>query len=212
MSTAKKVLIVEGNGQYSRMFTANGWELADSIDSADLVQFTGGADVTPSLYHEARHPYTSNDPSRDTREARIYKLASQMKKPMAGICRGGQFLNVMCGGSMYQHVNNHAIHGTHLVINMDTGGLLPATSTHHQMMRAGSSAVLLGVASEATECQHMEGGAIAYHEPERGSDVEVLHYPEQNILCFQPHPEYLEKTSPCQKWYFSLIKSKLGVS
>src|SRR3546814_3238996 len=40
-----------------------------------------------------------------------FAIARRMHKPMAGICRGGQFLNVMCGGSMIQHVEGHAIHG-----------------------------------------------------------------------------------------------------
>lgn len=207
MST-RKVKIISGNYQYNQMFQHNGWEVVDELEEADLVQFTGGEDVSPESYGEMRHPYTNSSHRRDELEARVFKLAKTWSKPMAGICRGGQFLNVMCGGRMYQHVNNHAIGGTHLVINVETGGMMNATSTHHQMMRAGENAEVVGIASEATLCEHMEGGEIKYHTTERGTDVEVLFYKEDKALCFQPHPEYMDVNSPCQKWYFNLIESK----
>jgi gamma-glutamyl-gamma-aminobutyrate hydrolase PuuD len=207
-----KVWIVEGNQQYINMFQHQGWEVVSSIEEADLVQFTGGSDVSPDMYGEKAHPYTSANPLRDEREARIFRIATHLKKPMAGICRGGQFLNVMCGGWLYQHVNNHAIHGTHTAINVETNCILPVTSTHHQMMRAGLDARILGIASESTQCENMEGGSLNYHDQEDGTDVEVLFYPKEKVLCFQPHPEYMELVAPCQKWYFKLIKDKLGVS
>lgn len=41
---------------------------------------------------------------------------------MVGICRGAQFLNVMAGGKMIQHVEGHAIHGTHEIVVTDVYG------------------------------------------------------------------------------------------
>ena len=208
----RNVYIVEGNAQYVGMFARNGWGVVDDITKADLVQFTGGSDVDPDRYGEAKHPYTSIHKARDAQEERIFTLAMNLGKAVAGICRGGQFLNVMCGGSLYQHVNNHAIHGTHNAINLESGVVIPVTSTHHQMMRAGAFGEVVGVASEATMCENMEGGAIAYHEQQRGEDVEVVYYKEENVLCFQPHPEYLEVDSACQQWYFSLVNSMMESS
>ena len=206
-----KVCILGGNSQYVQMYLNRGFEPAE-LAEADLVQFTGGHDVSPVLYGETRHEQTVSNSARDAREARAFKLALQMGKPMAGICRGGQFLNVMCGGSMFQHVDNHARAGTHPVYDVRTKESIPCTSTHHQMMRAGPAAELIGVASEATVLESMKGGSIHYVKQKRGQDVEVLFYREQRALCFQPHPEFLDRDSLCQQWYFDLIEDLLEVA
>ena len=204
-----KVFIIDGNYQYLDMFFNHGWEAAESLADADLVQFTGGADVSPMLYGERCHPQTHYLDSRDAVEARAYSAAFKLGIPMAGICRGGQFLNVMCGGRMWQHVDRHAIGDTHGVVDVANGKTIQCTSTHHQMMRPSSEGVILGVASEATFLEHMDGRDVLRHEAKRGGDVEVVLYPDYKVLCFQPHPEYLSAHSDCQKWYFKLIKENL---
>src|SRR3546814_10813812 len=120
-----KVFIVGGGAQYKAMFAKRGWEIVSDVWQADLVQFTGGADVTPALYGE-KNTNSGNSPARDIEEAGYFAIARRMHKPMAGSCRGGQFLNVMCGGSMLQHVEGHAIHGTPKLDKSD----IQVTSTH----------------------------------------------------------------------------------
>jgi GMP synthase-like glutamine amidotransferase len=204
-----QVYIVESNFSYDRMFTQNGWDITDVLADADLVQFTGGEDVSPCLYGEKVHPTTHHNSQRDAAEADIFDICTMLKIPMAGICRGGQFLNVMCGGKMYQHVDRHAIGGTHMMVDLEAGYVVPVTSTHHQMMRPGPTAAVLGVASESTFYEHMDDGSARRYHPGRGEDIEVLFYPEQRVLCFQPHPEYMQSTSRCQQVYFRMIKEKL---
>lgn len=206
----KKVFIEYNDNLYYQMFTRRGWEVVDSIEEADLVQFTGGADVSPELYNEEMHRATRANMSRDLTEMELFNKCKENSIPMTGICRGGQFLNVMCGGSMYQHVNNHALQGTHPVIELETGHRYHCTSTHHQMMIPGDEGVLVGVASEATVCERMEGRRVVYVEQQRGDDVEVVKYPEAKVLCFQPHPEYMEADAPCQDWYFNLVNELIG--
>lgn len=204
-----KVHIINPNVQYIDMYYNQGWSIAGDIREADLVQFTGGEDVSPHLYGEETHPRTHYSLARDDREARAFRACLAMGKPMAGICRGGQFLNVMCGGKMYQHVDGHAIAGTHAVVDLDTGGQVFCTSTHHQMMRPSNDGLILGVASEARHVEMMDGRATKTIAQKRGEDVEVVYYEKQNALCFQPHPEYMSHDSPCQQWYFELINEHL---
>jgi gamma-glutamyl-gamma-aminobutyrate hydrolase PuuD len=109
-----KVFVVDSDVRITRMFMANNWLVVPSAKEADLIQFTGGADVSPMLYGEPKHPRTYCDPNRDQHEANIFW--NNIDKPKAGICRGGQFLNVMSGGSMWQDVDNHAIGGTHAAV------------------------------------------------------------------------------------------------
>lgn len=208
MSKHKTVYIVQQDSLIRRMFHNNGWLVVNDPLAADLVQFTGGEDVSPYLYDEEEHSYTNCNPRRDTEEAAIFKMCLGAGTPMAGVCRGGQFLNVMSGGKMWQHVDHHAIQGTHVAIDLRTGKMVPVTSTHHQMMRPGPAANVIGVASESSFYEHMEFG-VRRVTPVRGEDIEVLQYPGNRTLCFQPHPEHLEVDHPCQKWYFTLLDELL---
>jgi gamma-glutamyl-gamma-aminobutyrate hydrolase PuuD len=187
------------------MFIANDWDIVNDVDDAEYIQFTGGADVSPMLYNEPKHPRTYNDPRRDDAESNLYWTYVGSKK-MLGICRGGQFLNVMNGGSMVQDVNNHAIGGTHPATILDTGRIVQVTSTHHQMIWPNfESGVVLVDACLATK---KEGGYGSVHSDYTnivGDDVEVVLYNDTNSLCFQPHPEYVEPKHECQRLYFNLI-------
>lgn len=206
-----KVYIVNGGIQYERMLSQE-FTVTDDIKKADFVQFCGGADVSPVLYAEEEHPDTYSDPVRDREEINIFEYLIENRVPMAGICRGGQFLNVMCGGKMRQHVNNHAISGTHVAVILETGQMIGVTSTHHQMMQPSDDAEILMIASEATWYEEIVDGEVFRHAiEERGTDIEAVWYPAYRCLCFQPHPEYLDAHHECQKYYVELLKKKLGV-
>ena len=127
-----KVFVVGHDFGISSMFQQRGWE-ASSLEDANLVVFTGGADVDPSLYGEENFASHSTL-ARDQREKTIYNQALELGKCMAGICRGGQFLNVMNGGKMIQHVDGHATGRDHKLTDRVTGEEHSVTSTHHQMM------------------------------------------------------------------------------
>lgn len=208
-----KVFIVGGNGAgYGRMFGAAGWELATNPLTADLIQFTGGEDVSPSLYGESRHPYTGDSLERDLYEAGFFAFARRMGIPMAGICRGGQFLNVMSGGKMYQHVSGHATGARHDLKDMETGEHVSVSSTHHQMMRAGKGATLVGTAQQGGFKEHMVGHkAVRIEDPAAEYDTEVLYYGDTKALCFQPHPEFFQPGDECFEYYFDLIERYHGL-
>lgn len=82
-----KVFVVGPDTSITRMFIANDWKIVSDIEDAEYIQFTGGADVSPMLYGEPKHPRTYNDPGRDNREADVYYRYFGKKK-MLGICRG----------------------------------------------------------------------------------------------------------------------------
>ena len=206
-----KVFIIDGDSDYEKLFTSNGWEITNSIVDADLVQFTGGADVSPSLYDEARHAHTWPDPNRDKREEVIYNQAQEMGIPCAGICRGGQFLNVMNGGRMYQHVNNHG--RPHKAVVLGLTDPIIVSSTHHQMMRPNEHVdhIVLMTATEATRREWM-GKFQSVHEitPFSKDDTEVVYYPGTNCLCFQPHPEFnADAYGDMKEIYFFFINNYL---
>lgn len=173
----------------------------------DLVQFTGGEDVDPALYNHARHPSTYSNPRRDSQESHIFtSLRGQVK--FAGICRGGQFLNVMNGGTMYQHVDRHTMN--HIATDLLSGRDLEVTSTHHQMMIPSASGQILMCAKEST-MRWLEQSPTRPNRDAGEVDVEAIFYSDTNSLCYQPHPEYLRGDDDCQEVYFEYLKTLLNL-
>lgn len=77
----------------------------DSISRLDALVISGGPDVDSGLYHQPRHP-AAGEPrrNRDASEIALLAAAVSAGKPVLGICRGTQLLNVWCGGTLDQHL------------------------------------------------------------------------------------------------------------
>ena len=195
LDTMPTVFIVGGGAPYERMFEDLGWALTKNIRLADLIQFTGGEDVSPYLYGHHKHPTTHTNLARDRRERQVFLFGKKAGIPMAGICRGGQFLNVMCGGTLFQDVDNHV--GEHDVIDERTSEVFRASSTHHQMMIPGPEGVVICTASESCRRERMPTKTTIRrmtNDGPLGEDIEAVHYPEDMAFCFQPHPEFYRLT------------------
>ena len=203
MSKPKVLVVGPGmdSSQVAEMFVEQGWVLAKANEEPDLVCFTGGADVSPKLYNEEEHYTTDTDPDRDAVEQKVFEKYEVF--PKVGICRGGQFLNVMSGGEMWQNVNKHGIYGEHQMMDLITHQMLPVTSTHHQMMVSHPiDGEVIGIAWEASTFQ--AGPNKNRDIPE--FDTEVVWYRSTNSLCYQPHPEYGYAPKECTDHFFGLIK------
>ena len=87
-NSIRKVFVVGGGRSVSELFTNRGWTNVSSVALADLVCFTGGADVSPALYNHPTHPTTYFDQGRDAQEMAIFEAATKKGTPMVGICRG----------------------------------------------------------------------------------------------------------------------------
>lgn len=215
----RNVFIIGKPHAYVSMFeNARGWRVSNTPEEADVIQFTGGEDVSPDIYGQHKHPRTGNNPSRDNDEIEIFDWCMENKKKMAGICRGGQFLNVMCGGSLLQHVNHHAVYGGHEARCQLTGETGVVSSTHHQMMQPPKKEIPIKykILMAASLCPHDEKEYCSSVDEEykviKGGnissfDLEAILYPDYGVLCYQPHPEF-ENFEWCRKRYFYYL-SKL---
>lgn len=176
----------------------------DPWEDYDVAVFTPGADVSPFLYGAKRLTNTSSDPVRDMRENRFYRDLP-VKTPKIGIGRGAQFLNVMAGGTMWQHVTDHA--ATHYVIDLVTGESITVTSMHHQEMVSTSDAALLAVCNVAQQKRNSFGSMNydIFENDKKGVhyDTEVVWYDRINALCFQPRPEMGHKMTT--DYFLSLV-------
>ena len=74
-------------------------------DRMDAVLIPGGVDLDPETYGEAPLPTCGRlDPDRDRVELRFARWAIAEGKPLFGLCRGLQILNVALGGTLYQDI------------------------------------------------------------------------------------------------------------
>ncbi len=75
------------------------------LEGVDGLLLQGGADVAPVSYGEGPlRPNWNGDRERDLHEIRLVEAARALDKPILGICRGIQLLNVALGGSLYQDI------------------------------------------------------------------------------------------------------------
>jgi gamma-glutamyl-gamma-aminobutyrate hydrolase PuuD len=172
---------------FAEMFVRSWCSKADTPDQADLVVFAGGEDVNPIFYDEEAHPQTSFNTKRDERDMILYADCLDKGIPMLGICRGAQFLHVMNGGKLYQHVDKHV--GEHPMWDVRNKMIIEkVSSVHHQMcMRNVANGMqVLGESSVATERWKNKTDKV------RGSmaDVEAFFYRDTCCLGIQGHPEY----------------------
>lgn len=72
------------------------------LDSVDGVVFTGGPDISPSVYGAAAHETTCVSKERDGMELSLLPMALSSDKPLLCICRGIQLLNAALGGTLWQ--------------------------------------------------------------------------------------------------------------
>ena len=78
--------------------------LLDELTAAcDGFLLTGGYDIDPQLYAQEKLPECGDiTPGLDRMEAALLPRILAADKPMLGICRGLQFLNVALGGTLWQ--------------------------------------------------------------------------------------------------------------
>lgn len=71
----------------------------------DGIFLTGGVDVDPARYAEEKRPACGRiDPPRDWTELNLVRWARADGKPVLGVCRGMQVINVALGGTLYQDI------------------------------------------------------------------------------------------------------------
>lgn len=186
-----KVFVEDNDYGIKRMCVEQlGW--TSTLERFDIAVFSGGSDVGPSLYHE-KNVASGCDTERDNNCLDLFFYCKSRNIPMIGICRGGQFLHVANGGSMWQDVDGHALNGTHELTDED-GTVHSVTSTHHQMMRVtagegdGYDGQLISWTNRSN--RKLSDKGLAKDDFAYRNDIEVMWYPSTRSLCYQPHPEY----------------------
>lgn len=129
----------------------------DCVAAFDGLILQGGADVSPTSYGETpERPEWTGDRIRDLYEIELIWEFIMQNKPVLGICRGCQLINVAMGGSLWQDIATHVAnaiphrvedlydryhHELEIVAGSRLASLFPETSSllvnsiHHQSIR-----------------------------------------------------------------------------
>src|SRR5881394_2245270 len=79
--------------------------LRGAYDAMDAVFLPGGADIDPASYGAEKHPLCDKtDRERDRVELALARWAMDEGKPVLGVCRGMQIINLAAGGTLFQDV------------------------------------------------------------------------------------------------------------
>ena len=158
--------------------------VAQLTELADGLFLTGGVDMEPARYGEETLPECGNlDLWRDETELAFAEAFIEAKKPILGVCRGLQTLNVALGGTLYQDIPSqlgltHASGTTHVIENAEGSELFRfygkhcvVNSFHHQAVKDLAPGLEVTAASEY------------------GNVVEAFRHKELPIVAYQFHPE-----------------------
>ena len=188
-----KIYVVGGDTYYARWI--ENAEITNNLKEADIVFFTGGEDVTPSYYGCKKHKTTYNNPQRDAYEKEIFD-SIRRDQLVVSVCRGSQFCCVVNGGKLIQNCDNHALWGTHEIINKN-GDVYDITSTHHQM------AYLFDINPEyydilywtnPSRSTYYEGDGIDSSKIIKEPEVTLYHVPNKPVcIGIQGHPEMMSE-------------------
>jgi putative glutamine amidotransferase len=104
--TAYAAAIIKAGGLPIMLPITNRKDIIDDfIDLCDGFLISGGPDIDASYYGEYNLNFTGGiSPDRDEMEIKLIRAAVLLNKPVFGICRGCQAINVAFGGTLYQDI------------------------------------------------------------------------------------------------------------
>jgi len=158
------------------------------LDILDGLVLSGGADLDPASYGAEPHETTTNfKAERDRFELALCRRAIERDMPVLGICRGMQLLNVACGGTLEQDLDDAGVH-------IETPGQF---SSHPVRLEPGSLAArVMGKERVDVHSHHHQGigrlgealEVTGWADP--GNVVEAIEMPSKSfVLGLIWHPE-----------------------
>ncbi len=168
-------------------------------ENCDFLCLAGGGDLNPYFYGENNLFCNNLDTARDLAELELIWQFIRKNKPIIGICRGLQVLNVYFGGSLLQDLKAHKQINDkdvyHKIICLKNGVLfsrfgckISVNSAHHQCIKTlGKNLIVDSISKDGI--------------------IESFYHKTLPIYACQFHPERL-KNNKLLKHILSFLKIK----
>ena len=156
---------------------------ASSIRQFNALLLPGGADIDPALFHQPPKGAKNIDRTVDLRQLQTLDAFVKAGKPVLGICKGMQIINIYFGGTLIQHIRTADIHQS------DQGDLI------HQTWTAKNSFLheVYGSRFITNSAHHQAVGRLGrgLHIIQETTDhvPEALIHDSLPIIAVQWHPE-----------------------
>ncbi len=149
---------------------------ADYAQPLDGLVLQGGADISPRAYGEQPlKAEWAGDPVRDGYEIELVRAFTAAGRPVLGICRGAQLINVALGGSLHQDVPAHRtddydLHAHEVRLEPGSGlarlygetGARRVVSIHHQAIKRLAPGLVIEARAEDGVIEAVRGTGASY--------------------------------------------------
>ncbi|MGI6221055.1 MAG: glutamate-cysteine ligase family protein [Coriobacteriales bacterium] len=170
------------------------------IETSDGFVVPGGHDIYPSVYGKEREAHLNRPVhGRDEMESTLIPAIIESGKPLLGICRGMQMINVACGGTLHQHIRTANPESE--IVHMQERPFNRAT---HSVSVEGKSILRGIVESDELEVNSMHhqcvdelGDSLRVSAVAHDGTIEAIESTGPTfVLGVQWHPELLWRTCP----------------
>ena len=142
----------------------------------------GGGDIDPARYGQANTASKNIDNALDDRQISAVKQCDQNGKPVLGICKGMQLINVVYGGTLNQDMRNHmgVWHATNVIANGWFSsiylGAVNTLSFHHQSIQNVATGFQIDMKAKdgtieaiSNDAKHIYG--VQFHPEQMNNDA-----------------------------------------
>ena len=171
------------------------------VEECDMLLIPGGADVNPMRYNEIPHHNTGRcNIQYEYLDSIMIPTFINAKKPIAGICRGFQSLNVYFGGTLFQDIKGHNQtkgYGNRSDVKDDLwtkDKIYKINTIHHQAIKKlGDNLEAIGFSPVIEGCPSLQQPEFltdkTYDKGRFTSFTEAFKHKSLPIVAFQYHPE-----------------------
>lgn len=180
--------------------------LANAVDG---LLIPGGIDVSPLLYGQQPIPQVAKTRRDfDLFETALIKAVAKQNKPIFGICRGMQIINVCFGGTLYQdiyeQVNRQICHCQDMDIRSEATHMVTLSENSRLRSIIDADTLLVNSYHHQAICDVAKGFTATAAAPD--GVVEAIESDNGQILAVQWHPECLYRTMvPAMELFRSFV-------
>ena len=155
-------------------------EIDSFLEKCDGFLFTGGHDIDPEYYQEKPLMNVECCPKRDKLEKIVLDNALKTDKPVLGICRGIQWINVYFNGTLYQDLPSQYNSG------VNHRQIKPYDNKVHKVSIDKQSPFYSLIQKEELYVNSLHHQAIKT----LGKGLKAMAYSEDNLIEAIYHPDY----------------------